>query len=189
MATALTVREVLFATDFSEPSRLAGQPAAELARHFGARLHVLHVVPPVTDPTPAHAALRAAAAELGTGLSIVTAVASGRTASQIVDYARRYAVELIVLGTHGRTGVSRAILGSVAEAVVRRASCRVLTVPPASAGTPAAAPAVIEEAPETTSRAVCAGPSQGDLICEACRARIRGEALERKRIEERAGRR
>jgi nucleotide-binding universal stress UspA family protein len=53
MATALTVREVLFGIDFSEPSRLAGRTAAELARHFGARLHVLHVVPPVTDPTPA----------------------------------------------------------------------------------------------------------------------------------------
>jgi len=189
MASELSFREVLFATDFSRPSRLAGRTAAEFARQFGARLHVLHVVPPVTDPTPAPAALRAAAAELGTGLSVVTAVASGRVASQIVDYARRHAVELIVLGTHGRTGVSHAILGSVAEAVVRRASCRVLTVPPASAETPRAAHPVIDEAPETASCAVCAGPSQGDLICEACRARIRGEALQRKRAEERAGRR
>ena len=189
MATVLSFREVLFATDFSEPSRLAGRTAAEFARQFGARLHVLHVVPPVTDPTPAPAALHAAAAELGPGLSLVTAVASGRVASQIVDYARRHAIELIVLGTHGRTGVSHAILGSVAEAVVRRARCRVLTVPPASAGTPGAAHAVIAAAPEATSCAVCAGPSQGDLMCEACRARIRGEALEHKLSEERAGRR
>jgi len=77
----------------------------------------------------------------------------------------------------------------VAEAVVRRAGCRVLTVPPASAGTPGVAHTVIEQASETTACAVCAGPSQGDLICEACRARIRGEALERKRTEECAGRR
>ena len=188
MTTALTFRDVLFATDFSEASRLAGRTAAELARQFGARLHVLHVVPPVTDPTPAPEALQAAAAELGAGLSVVTAIASGRTASQIVDYARRHAVDLIVLGTHGRTGVSRAILGSVAEAVMRRASCRVLTVPAASASA-AGAPVVVEDVVETTSCAVCARPSQGDLICEACRARIRGEALEHKRGEERPGRR
>jgi nucleotide-binding universal stress UspA family protein len=180
-------REVLFATDFSEPARLAGRTAAELARHFGARLHVVHVVPPVTDPTPAPEGLRAAAVELGTGLSIVTAIVSGRVASQVVDYARRHAVDLIVLGTHGRTGVSHAILGSVAEAVVRRASCPVLTVPAAAAGAPAAP--VIDETVETTSCTVCAGPSQGDLVCEACRARIRGEALERKRGDERPGRR
>ena len=188
MTTTLTFRDVLFATDFSEASRLAGRTAAELARHFGARLHVLHVVPPVTDPTPAPEALRAAAAELGAGPSVVTVIASGRTASQIVDYARRHAVDLIGLGTHGRTGVSRAILGSVAEAVVRRASCRVLTVPAAPAST-AGAPVVVDAVVETMSCAVCAGPSQDDLICEACRARIRGEALERKRGEERAGRR
>lgn len=188
MTTALTFRDILFATDFSEASQLAGRTAAELARHFGARLHVLHVVPPVTDPTPGPEALRAAAAELGAGLSVVTAIASGRAASQIVGYARRHAVELIVLGTHGRTGVSRAILGSVAEAVMRRATCRVLTVPAGLAPAPGA-PVVVDEVVETASCAVCAGPTQEDLICEACRGRIRGEALERKRGEERAGRR
>src|SRR5262245_2111708 len=187
MTTTLTLRTVLFATDFSEASRIAGRTAAEIARHFGSRLHVLHVVPPVTDPSPPPESLRAAAAELGAGLSVVTAIASGRPAARIVDYARRHAVDLIVLGTHGRTGVSRAILGSVAEAVVRLARCRVLTVPPASAAAPVA-PDAIEEIAETMSCAVCARPSQGELICEACRARIRGEALERKRVEERAGR-
>jgi K+-sensing histidine kinase KdpD len=150
-------------------------------------LHVLHVVPPITDPTPGPEAMRAAVADLGTGLSILTVIVSGRVASQILDYARRHAVELIVLGTHGRTGASRAILGSVAEAVVRRASCRVLTVPATPAGAPGP-PVVTDEVVETISCAVCAGPSQGELICEACRTRIRGEALERKRAEERAGR-
>lgn len=187
MSAALIFRDILFATDFSDASRLAGQTAAEMTRHFGARLHVLHVVPPVTDPTPAPAALKAAAAELGAGLSPVTAVVSGRAASQIVNYARRHAIGLIVLGTHGRTGVSRALLGSVAEAVMRRAPCRVLTVPPAAKGAPAPMP--IEDVEETTSCVVCGQASQGDLICEGCRARIRGEALEHKRAEERGGRR
>jgi nucleotide-binding universal stress UspA family protein len=123
------VRNVLFATDFSDASRLAGESAAAFARHFGARLHVLHVVPPVTDPTRAPAALRAAAAEVERGLTVVTAIASGRVVRHIADYARRNAIDLIVIGTHGRTGVSHALLGSVAEVVTRRAGCRVLTVP------------------------------------------------------------
>jgi nucleotide-binding universal stress UspA family protein len=186
----MTIHDVLFATDFSDASRLAGETAAEFARHFGARLHVLHVVPPVIDPTPVPAALRAVAAELevAKGLSIVTAIASGRVARQIVDYARRNAIDLIVLGTHGRTGVSHALLGSVAEAVTRRARCRVLTVPATLPGT-ATAPALIEEAEEPTFCTVCGAETRDELICETCRARIRGEALDRKLREERAGRR
>src|SRR5262245_14317607 len=99
MRTALGFRGVLFATDFSEPSRNAGRTAIELARHFGARLHVVHVVPPATDPSPAPEALRAAAAELGVGAPIVTTLALGRVVPQILDYARRNAADLIVLGT------------------------------------------------------------------------------------------
>ncbi len=187
MTTALSFRNILFATDFSEASQLAGRTAGELARHFAARLHVLHVVPPVTDPAPAAPELRAAVAELGAGLSVVTASAAGRAASEIVNYARRNAIDMIVLGSHGRTGFSRALLGSVAEAVTRRASCPVLTVPTVLARAPAPATEV-DEVKETTSCLVCGAATQGDLICEACRARIRGEALERKRREERAGR-
>ena len=78
-------------------------------------MHVLHVVPPVTDPTAAPASLRAAAAELEKGLSIVTAITSGGVARQIVDYARRNSIDLIVVGTHGRTGVSHALLGRSEE--------------------------------------------------------------------------
>lgn len=183
-----TIRQILFPTDFSDASRLAGTTAADLARQFGARLHVLHVVPPVTDPTPAPAAVRAIADELGRGLSVVTAVTSGLVARQIAAYARKNAVDLIVIGTHGRTGVTRALLGSVAEAVVRHAPCRVLTVP---AAFPPAVPAARLEAlevAETTSCAVCGATTRDELICEACRAKIRGEALDRKMREERAGR-
>ena len=188
MTASLTIREVLFATDFSEASRLAGETAAEVARHFGARLHVLHVVPPVSDPTPAPAALRAVAAELEKGLSIVMATTSGRVARQIVDYARRRAIDLIVLGTHGRTGVSHALLGSVAEAVTRRAPCRVLTVPATLSDTSAAPARAVEPDEARTSCTVCGAETQDELICEACRSKIRGEALDRKRREERAGR-
>lgn len=189
MTTALSCRNILFATDFSQPARLAGRIAVELARHFGAQLHVLHVVPPVTDPTPTAPALRAAVAELQAGPSIVTASANGRAASEIVKYARRNAIDLIVLGTHGRTGFSRALLGSVAEVVTRRAGCPVMTVPAALAGTTTPVMNDMDEVKEATSCAVCGVATQDDLICEPCRARIRGEALRRKRSEERAGRR
>jgi nucleotide-binding universal stress UspA family protein len=188
MTADLSFRDILFATDFSEASRDAGRTAAELARHFGARLHVLHVVPPVTDPTPESASLAAAVTELGAGLKVVTAIASGRVSSGIVHYAARHGVGLIVLGTHGRTGMTRALLGSVAEAVTRRARCRVMTVPAGLAAVPSAPPEV-EDAEETSSCAVCAAPVHDELICGACRARIRGEALGRKRGEERGGRR
>jgi nucleotide-binding universal stress UspA family protein len=187
MTEPTLVRNILFATDFSSASRLAGESAAAFARHFGARLHVLHVVPPVTDPTPAPAALRAVAAELERGLAVVTAIASGRVARHIVEYAQRNDIDLIVIGTHGRTGVSHALLGSVAEAVTRRARCRVLTVP--ASLTEAAPPAATGEAVDapTTCR-VCGAETPDELICEACRAKIRGEALERKFRTERAGR-
>ena len=178
------VRQILFATDFSESSDAAARVARDYARHFGARLHLLHVDWPGADkavPPP----LITLADELGGDVSVLTAVESGSPAVQIVRYAARHGIDLIVLGTHGRTGVSRALLGSVAERVVRTAPCPVLTVSreplPTAPGEPAAAPTVLQRC------LVCAAPSE-DLICGPCRARIRGEALERKLREERAGR-
>jgi K+-sensing histidine kinase KdpD len=146
-------------------------------------LHVVHVVPPVTDPGDAAERLARVASSLSDGGRVKTALLNGRVARQIVEYARTANVRLIVIGTHGRTGVSRALLGSVAEAVVRLAPCPVLTVPPAAVRTE-----VAEEMPEAYRCVVCATPAD-DLICENCRAHIRGEALQRKLGEERAGRR
>ena len=79
--------------------------------------------------------------------------------------------------------MSRALLGSVAEAVIRRAGCRVLSVPGRLQ------PAVVTPpAPEAEKCVVCARPSD-ELICEHCRALIRGESLERKFADERTGQR
>ena len=119
------IRQILFPTDYSDASRAAGHLAAELARHFKAKLHV---VPPVTDPGPA-GAMASVVAELESDIDFVTAVVLGRIASEIVSYAGRHDIDMIVMGTRGRDSVSRAVLGSVAAAVVRRASCPVLTVP------------------------------------------------------------
>ena len=179
-----TVRQILLATDFSESSDAAARVARDYARHFGARLHLLHVVWPGADKAMPPS-LSTLADELRGDVPVLTAVESGSPAVQIVRYTTRHGIDLIVLGTHGRTGVSRALLGSVAERVVRTASCPVLTISreprPTVPGEAAEAPVVLQRC------LVCAAPSE-DLICGPCRARIRGEALERKLREERAGR-
>jgi nucleotide-binding universal stress UspA family protein len=177
------VRTIVFPTDFSDCSRYAGVRAADLARHFGARLHVLHVDPPVTAPSPP-ARLADAAAALGPGLEVTTATAAGTPARAICAYARRVGADLVVMGTHGRTGVSRTLLGSVAEGVVRHALSPLMTIRPVEH---AAVRAEGPEVPAESRCVVCAKPS-ADLICEPCRAVIRGEAIERKRSEERPGR-
>lgn len=183
MSRAFGVRQVLFPTDFSDVSRRAGRTAVAIAETFGARIHVLHVVPPVTDPTPAQEALPDALAELATDPAPVVATVTGLPAREIVRYARGHGIDLVVMGTHGRTGFSHALLGSVAEAVVRRAPCPVLTIP---ARAPEEVPAPSGSEPVPARCVACQKPSE-DLICAACRALIRGEALERKRKEERPG--
>ena len=181
--------EILFPTDFSQASEAAGRIAREMAGEAGARLHVLHVVPPVSDPSLGAESLTRVAASLGDGLRVETALMSGRAARNIVDYARDKHIDLIVVGTHGRTGISHAILGSVAEAVVRLAPCLVLTVP-AAVLEPQSVPAPEPAAGARPGRPclVCGRPGD-ELICEGCRTRIRGEALEQKREAERPGRR
>jgi K+-sensing histidine kinase KdpD len=160
-----------------------------MARQAGARLHVLHVVPPVTDPSLGAESLTRVAASLGEGLRVETALLSGRAGRNIVDYARDKHIDLIVVGTHGRTGISHAILGSVAETVVRLSPCPVLTVP-AAVLEPAGAPAARTTADALRARPCLVCSRQSDeLICEGCRAKIRGEALEQKWDAERPGRR
>lgn len=172
------VREVLLATDFSECAETAAATARYYASRFGARLHVLHVVWGDAGPSPR---LEKLAQELRAGVPVVTAVASGQPASEIVKYAAGHAIDLIVVGTHGRTGATRLLLGSVAERVVRLAPCPVLTVPRIT-------PARVEERDVERLRCLVCARESADLVCESCRAQIRGEALDRKLREERTGR-
>ena len=184
----MRLNEILFPTDFSPASEAAGRIAREMAVQAGARLHVLHVAVPVTDPAPAAEHLARAARSLGDGLRVETALLSGWAGRNIVDYAREKRIDLIVVGTHGRTGITHAILGSVAETVVRLAPCLVLTVPAAVIAERSAAPAAPPVAASPRPCLVC-GKASEELICEGCRTRIRGEALEQKREAERPGRR
>lgn len=109
-------------------------------------------------------------------------------ADRILSYAQRERVDLIVVGTHGHTGVTRVLLGSVAERVARTSTCPVLTVPQAFAEAAPARSEAVTLPPRPERCLVCAGPSK-DLICQACRERIRGEAMEHKLSEMRAGKR
>jgi nucleotide-binding universal stress UspA family protein len=189
----MSFRTIVLATDFSPAAREAESLAGELARQAGATLHLVHVLPLLFSPGEAAQRLATVEGAVGPGLKRVTALLFGSAARAIVTYARDQGADLIVVGTHGRTGVSRVLMGSVAEAVARLAPCPVLTVPASAEGaateTPKEAAArTAAETPASRRCAVCAGETE-DLICETCRARIRGEALEQKRDAERSGRR
>ena len=187
---AAAIRSILVATDFSPCSDQAVRAALALARHFGARLHLLHVVPREAQREAALDQLGAFAEAHVEGVPFTAAVAAGRPAPEIVQHAERERVDLIVVGTHGRTGLAHVVIGSVAEAVVRAAPCQVLTIRlREETGETAAQPAQAAVAAAVERHClVCARPSD-DRICEACTARIRGEALERMLDDEKAGRR
>ena len=183
-------RQIPIATDFSDSAEAAFRVAVQHARALHAGLHLLHVY--WSSEVEVTRLLADAAAPAGPDVPVTVAGTGGDPADEILRYATRHPIDLIVVGTHGRTGVSRMLLGSVAERVMRGARCPVLAVPaPAGLATPVPsglAPAAKETASPAPARpcVVCAKPS-GDLICEPCRARIRGEALQHKQREERPG--
>lgn len=186
---AMVLQEILAATDFSRQSDQAFEAALALAQHFNARLHVLNVVSDVREQRSAREKLDALAADDVKGLKIVKAVAIGQAASEIVKYAEREKIALIVLGTHGRSGLARVLMGSVAEAVVRTAPCQVLTIgPKAEVPQEAVEPVPVLPPPGPSRCLVCAKESE-QTICDSCKAHIQGEAVERKRKDEQAGRR
>ena len=140
---------ILVPTDFSPPCEAALAPAGVLAAQFGAEIHLVHAL---EDPftTGAYASdvhgylppgmreswRKEAQAQLdalrdpseNAQVRVVTDVMFGSPARAIVNYARDNAMNLIVMGTHGRDGFAHLLLGSVTEQVVRTAECPVLTV-------------------------------------------------------------
>jgi nucleotide-binding universal stress UspA family protein len=143
------IRNILVPTDFSPAAGAARQLAEQLALTFGARLHLLHVVPPpyAFDAWGTEsAALRMAdfvetmqqaarrqferrASRRRGGPRVLTATAVGAIVDQILAYVRKHRVDLIVMGTHGRGRIERTLVGSIAEKVVRRAPVPVTVVP------------------------------------------------------------
>jgi universal stress protein A len=139
------IKKILVATDFSSHSKRAMDYAASLARESGAEIVLIHAIESfpysVTDTLQVvdhRRALEKTAGFLlenlrqdlaGEGVPVKSLLTNGAPYEEILKASRREKAGLIVIGTHGRTGVEHLILGSVAEKVVRLASCPVLTIP------------------------------------------------------------
>jgi nucleotide-binding universal stress UspA family protein len=145
----IQIKNILVATDFSAPSQAALLYGRNFAHQHAATLHVLHVVDdvasrvlPMTGALPNVGEMQmeleeAARKDLAALLSEddrrelhaqAVILTSAVPAQSIVSYARDAAIDLIIIGTHGRTGLANLFLGSVAQHVVRMAPCPVLTV-------------------------------------------------------------
>jgi nucleotide-binding universal stress UspA family protein len=142
------IRRVLLASDFSHASRKACAAAISMAKSNRAPLTILFVYIPIVPLVPGHyiddntwaeldtdsrrwiqrrlTALASRAKRSGVRASVTMAI--GDAPSQIVQIARSLRIDLIVMGTHGRRGMSKFLLGSVAERVIATAPCPVMTV-------------------------------------------------------------
>lgn len=147
----MNTHKILYPTDFSTLGQTALELATSLARDRGAKLLIVHVEEPLTAygggefyygiDEPDRKEIQRMLSEVVPTDPLVGyehRLLIGSPASGIVHLAEREGVDMIVMPTHGRTGLVRLLMGSVAEEVVRKASCPVLTVK-AAAGTPAKA--------------------------------------------------
>jgi nucleotide-binding universal stress UspA family protein len=142
----MTFQRILCPTDFSPVATTAMQHATMLARTFGAELVLVHVVQSFAYPVfdlglvgvmpqlqedqlqRAKERLEQTKAGLGAGLVVRTDLRTGDAREQVLAAARDAKADLIVMGTHGHTGLAHVLLGSTTERVVRLAECPVLTV-------------------------------------------------------------
>jgi nucleotide-binding universal stress UspA family protein len=144
--TRLVLKNFLFLTDFSEPSELAIPFAVSLAREYEAKLYALHVLTavPLAHASPESAATAIAGVEEGAqaemqrldsqlaGVTHETIMVRGDSVWFSIDkMVAEREIDLVILGTHGRTGAMKLLLGSVAEEIFRRATIPVLTIGPA----------------------------------------------------------
>lgn len=147
----ITLDKILVPTDFSDFSKPAVTYGCAVAARFNSELHLLHVCPDAAMLVPeagglggaglvdqAEALEESARLQLNdlpaggweNGREIVRATRVGATFYEIIQYAKEQDVDMIVIGTHGRSGLMHLLMGSVAENVVRKAPCPVLTVKP-----------------------------------------------------------
>lgn len=135
----MPIRTILLPTDFSAPSEAALELACSLARGYGARLVILHVVTyemtaggmmaaPMDPGYYRHALNEVRDRVVGPspGFPVETSLREGIPAEEVLRAVDDVGADLIVMGSHGRTGLGRLLMGSVAEAVMRRADCPVL---------------------------------------------------------------
>jgi nucleotide-binding universal stress UspA family protein len=145
----IEIRRILCPIDFSDFSRHALDHAVAIARRYESTMTLLHVCPlapsiayapatpvlPVLVPTPGDlegllaSMKRFAETEVGSSVPMQFEIGEGNAAPEILDRAKAIPSDLIVMGTHGRSGFERLVLGSVTEKVIHKATCPVLTVP------------------------------------------------------------
>ena len=140
----LKFARILVPTDFSDPSKQALKCAARFAEQFGSRIMLIHVLEPIMSPdftnfplaldedkvqeAARHRLLALAKVHLKEQFVEGALVRTGNPFHEISEAARERKIDLIIMATHGYTGVKRALLGSTAERVVRYAPCAVMTV-------------------------------------------------------------
>jgi len=137
----LPFKTILFATDFSPASKVAFEVASALARDYRAHIVAVHVVEPVAVAFTEYTAYIGPEEDMEKVTEMLHAleapwpnvtlehrILEGSAPSVITETAEEIGADLIVMGTHGRTGFTRLIMGSVAEEVLRRAPCPVLTI-------------------------------------------------------------
>lgn len=147
----ITLNRILVPTDFSKFSRPALNYGCAMASRFGAELHLLNVCADPAMLIPDTVALgainlveHAAALEKGAqeqlsqlppdgwenGKEVIRATRTGAPFLEIISYAKDHEIDLIVIGTHGHSGLMHLLMGSVAENIVRKSPCPVMTVKP-----------------------------------------------------------
>lgn len=149
------VKSILLPTDFSDSAAAAVPSACAFAESFGAELHVLHVIHDLTTDVPEFGmglafpgylehlpermqkleeeAIQQLSRVLPDGWNeqrVILATRQGPPFLRIIEYAKDHGTDMIIMGTHGRSGLKHALIGSVAERIVRKAPCSVLTVRP-----------------------------------------------------------
>lgn len=150
----IQLKKILIPTDFSEFSKCAMRYGCELASRFSSQLHILNIVedlfplipdPGMTFPIPESYSVEMQAAakkailslppqEMLGKIDVVREVLPGTPFLEIVRYARDQEMDMIVIGTHGRSGLAHVLMGSTAEKIVRKSPCPVLTVRPEGHG-------------------------------------------------------
>ncbi|OPX99196.1 MAG: hypothetical protein A4E62_02331 [Syntrophorhabdus sp. PtaU1.Bin002] len=141
-------KKVLCAVDFSEFTNQIVAYASEVAKRFDSELHLIHIIPNLNYFTPYESFLtpenlvaieRNIEGEVEKDfdkiikkldMPVKKAIKTGVTFVEIIDYIKTEDIDLVVIGTHGRSGIEHILIGSVAEKVVRKSPCPVLTIRP-----------------------------------------------------------
>ncbi len=202
----IQVKRILVPTDFSDCSQRGIEYAISLAKDFQAQIFLLHVMElPVygLDLSLMHPraimSVRHKLMEMmqqwvdqlkNQGVEVEGNFVTGVPSIEILEAAKKHEADLIVMGTHGRTGLAHIMLGSTAERVIQRARCPVLTVKAIKAAPEPAGKeeSVLEVSHPTIGETpgskgvtfchLCGQPSQ-DIVCETCKIRVQEEAFER----------